>query len=150
MDNKENPATTTLIQYAITAQTVGLIIRGYASLGQKWAHALVSTAAVKSLIQCYVDLSVTKWTVEGKIANFYIQDYRSRKDTRLKVLTQVGHMVVTLKTLDTPMTDIGQLRTDIEGNTGSLFYIIREGIHTRENPSLHAREKDPIWKGGNS
>ena len=150
MDNKENPATTTLIQYAITAQTVGLIIRGYASLGQKWAHALVSTAAVKSLIQGYVDLSVTKWTVEGNIANFYIQDYRSRKDTRLKVLTQVGHMVVTLITLDTPMTDIGQLRTDIEENTGSLFYIIREGIHTRENPSLHDREKDPIWKGGNS
>ena len=95
MDNKENLATTTLTQYAITAQTVGLIIQGYASLGQKWAHALVSMAAVKSLTQGYVDLSVTKWTVEGDIVNFYIQDYRSREDTRLKVLTQVGLMVIT-------------------------------------------------------
>ena len=52
-------------------------------------------AAAKSLTQCYVDLSVTKWSVEGDIVNFYIQDYRSREDTRLKVLTQVDLMVVT-------------------------------------------------------
>ena len=95
MVNKESLVTTILTQCVTTAQTVGLIIRGYASLGKKWAHALVSMAAVKSLTQCYVDLSVTKWTVEGDIVNFYIQDYRSREDTRLKVLTQVGLMVVT-------------------------------------------------------
>ena len=95
MDNRESLALTTLIQYAIMAQTVGIIIQRYASLGQKWAHALVSMAAVKSLTQCYVDLSVTNWSVEGDFVNFYIQDYRSREDTRLKVLIQVGLMVVT-------------------------------------------------------
>ena len=53
-------------------------------------------------------------------------------------------MVVTLRTLDTSMMDIGQLIIDIEGHTGSLFYITRERVNTREKHSLLARERAPI------
>lgn len=59
-------------------------------------------------------------------------------------------MVVTLRTLDTPMMDIVQLIIDIEGHTRSLFYTTRERVNTREECSLHTRERATIQKAGHA
>ena len=59
-------------------------------------------------------------------------------------------MVVTKRKLDTPMMDIVQLIINIEGQTRSLFYTTRERVNTREECSLHTRERATIQKAGHA
>ena len=118
------------------------MIQGYVSYGRRGAHALVLMVAVKGAILGYADHLMTRRNAESSTAIKYIQEYQKEEGVRLKV--------VTLKTLDITMMDIGQLTTDIEEHKENIFYIIREHDPTRGNPPCIARRRVPIWKTGHA
>ena len=142
------------------------MIEGYVSCGRRGALALVLMGVAESFIPGYADHSMIKRNVTGATVPKYIQEYRKEKGARFRVNTLITldiammdiaqllkdieeHKVDSLKILGTTMIDIRHPITEIEEYKENLFYITRELIPSRGNPTYN-KERTPTWKTGHT